>query len=110
MNNNCPNCQTPVRITDVMQAGLPNMIKCSKCKERINFEVDNIVLYSTAIICVAIALFASLALTYFIQQHLFVDTKRLFVWLPIAFIFTVIAEYFLAKWLLSSKGIVQRSS
>lgn len=110
MNNNCLNCQNPVRISDVMQAGLPNMIKCSKCKERIHFNVDNVVLYGTAIISVAIALFASLALTYFIQQHLFIDTKRLFVWLPIAFVFTLIAEYLLAKWLLSSKGLAQRSS
>jgi uncharacterized protein (DUF983 family) len=110
MNNDCPNCQNPIRISDVMQAGLPNMIKCSKCKERIHFNIDNIVLYSTAIISVAIALFASLALTSFIQQHLFIDTKRLFVWLPIAFVFTLIAEYLLAKWLLSSKGLAQRSS
>lgn len=93
-----------------MQAGLPNMIKCSKCKDRIHFNVDNLVLYSTAIISVAIALFASLALTYFIQQHLFMDAKRLFVWLPIAFVFTIIAEYMLAKWLLSSKGIAQHTS
>lgn len=109
MNNNCHNCQNPVRISDVMQAGLPNMIKCSKCKERIHFNVDNVVLYSTAIISVAIALLASLALTSFIQQHLFIDVKRLLVWLPIAFVFTLVAEYLLAKWLLSSKGLAPRA-
>jgi hypothetical protein len=110
MNNNCPKCQTPVRISDVMQAGLPNMIKCSKCKVPIHFNIDKLMLYGSAILAVAIALLASLALTALIQQALFVDTKRLLVWLPIAFVFTLIAEYVLANWLLSSKGVDQHSS
>lgn len=93
-----------------MQAGLPNMIKCSKCKVRIYFKVDKRTLYVSAILAVAIALLASLALTALIQQSVFVDTKRLLVWLPIAFVFTLIAEYVLANWLLSSKGVDPHSS
>lgn len=107
MNNECPKCQTKVRISDVMQAGLPNMIKCSKCKTRIHFNVDNTQLYAVAFFAVIVALLASLALTSFAQQHLLADTKRLIVWLPIAFVFTLIAEYFLANWLIQSKGVDQ---
>jgi uncharacterized protein (DUF983 family) len=110
MNNDCPKCQTPVKVSDVMQAGLPNMIKCSKCKEGIHFNVGDFMLYGVAIFAVVVALLASLVLTNLLQQHLLVDIKRLLIWLPIAFVFTLIAEYFMAKWLLSSKGVANHSS
>jgi len=93
-----------------MQAGLPNMIKCSKCKTRIQFNISNALLYSVAILAIVVAILASLGITFFIQQHVFVDVQRLLVWMPTAFIFTIIAEYLMAKWLLITKGVSQHSS
>jgi len=110
MNTHCPKCQTPIKVTDLMQAGLPNMIKCSKCKTRIQFNISNALLYSVAILAIVVAILASLGITFFIQQHVFVDVQRLLVWMPTAFIFTIIAEYLMAKWLLITKGVSQHSS
>lgn len=107
MNKNvCLNCGDKVKAVDIFMAGLPSLISCGNCKQKIMFDFKPIAEYPIVLLFIALTVFVGVKVGGAVIESDFLPFSDAKVSFGVFLIFAVLLELILTFWILNFKHVI----